>query len=177
MELFDALKGRRSIRKFIDKPIEKEKIRMILEAGTLAPSGGNRQPWRFIVVTDKEKIKLFDPYAHQECVENAPAVIVVCADPHDTWAKYDEDDPCYRLDTSAAIQNMLLAIHGIGLGAVWVITCSKRDIRKLVEIPKHWEIISIISFGYYNDADNPNRAGRRPLSEVAFMEDIGHPVE
>ncbi len=176
MELFTALKGRRSIRTFIDKPIEKEKIRAILEAGTLAPSGGNRQPWRFVVVTDKEKIKQFDPYAHQQCVEKAPAVIVVCANPHDTWEKYDEDDMCYQLDTAAAIQNILLAIHALGLGAVWVLTCSKRDIRKLIPIPGHWEIISIIPFGYYEEDDNPNRTTRRPLSDVAFMENITCPI-
>lgn len=176
MELFEAIRDRKSIRTFIDRPIEAEKVRAILEAGTRAPSGGNRQPWRFIVVTDKEKIAKFDPYGHQDCVEKAPAILVACADPHDTWAKYDEEEICYRLDVSAAIQNMLLAIHGLGLGAVWVLTCSKRDIRTLVGIPGHWEIISIIPFGYFKPEANKRMTTRRPLSEVAFLENVNTPV-
>ena len=64
--------------------------------------------------------EVITPYGHQPCVENAPYVIVACVDPHDTWEKYDEDDDCYILDTAAAIQNILLAAHDQGLGAVWI---------------------------------------------------------
>jgi len=177
VETLQAIHTRKSIRKFLDKGIPLDVMRTILEAGIRAPSGGNRQPWRFLVVTDREKIRQFDPYDHQPWVENAPAVIVVCANPHDTWEKYDEEDDCYVLDTAAAIQNMLLAIHDLGLGGVWVLTCSKRDIRRLLNIPLHWRIISIIPFGYY-DAEEPINAqqrSRKPLSEVAFLDNVGTP--
>ena len=178
MNTLEAIKTRQSIRNFSDKKIEMETIKKILEAGVRAPSGGNRQPWRFVVVTDKEKIAKFDPYYHQSCVEKAPAVIVACVNPHDTWEKYDEEDNCYILDTAAAIQNILLAIHELGLGATWVLSCSKRDIRKLVNIPKHWQIVSIIPFGYPSDEDKKlSIRSRKPLSEVAFMDSIDNPIE
>lgn len=179
METLKAINTRKSIRKFLDKEIPLDVIRKILEVGIRAPSGGNRQPWRFVVCTDREKIKQFDPYAHQACVEEAPAVIVACANPHDTWEKYDEMDECYILDTAAAIENILLAIHDLGLGGVWVLTCSPRDIRKLLSIPPHWKIISIIPFGYYdpNDPVNVPTRSRKPLKEIAFLNGLNQPIE
>lgn len=186
METLQAIGTRKSIRRFIDREIPLDIIRRVVEAGTQAPSGGNRQPWRFVVVTDRDKMAKFDPYFHQSWVEHAPAIIVACADPHDTWGKYDEDDDCWILDTAAAIENMLLAIHDLGLGAVWVLSCSKRDIRKLVGIPPHWQIISIIPFGYYRAEDvaefgdlrieNSAPKPRRPLSEVAFLNGVDNPI-
>ena len=174
MDVMEAVLTRRSVRKFSDRAIPQEVIGRVLEAGIRAPSGGNRQPWRFIVVTDREKIAQFDPREHQPWVENAPAVIVVCANPHDTWEKYDEDDQCYILDTAAAIENILLAIHGLGLGAVWILTCGKRDIRKLLNIPKHWQIVSIVPFGYCEEEPKKLRS-RKPISEVAFLNNAQTP--
>lgn len=106
-------------------------------------------------------------------------MIIACANPHDTWEKYDEEDDCYILDTAAAIQNILLAIHDMGLGGVWVLSCSKRDIRKLMNIPLHWQIISIIPFGYYDQTEpkNTQKRGRKPLSEVAFLNSADNPIE
>jgi nitroreductase len=170
VETLQAIRTRKSIRKFLDKPVPEDLIRQALQAAIRAPSGGNRQPWRFVVCTDREKIRRFDPLEHQPCVERAPAVIVACANPHDTWAKYDEEDDCYVLDTAAAIENLLLALHDLGLGAVWVLTCSKRDIRKLLNIPLHWQIVSIIPCGYYDNSDPSNRrlTSRKPLADVVF---------
>lgn len=175
METLKAIATRTSIRKFIDKEVPIEIIKKILEAGIKAPSGGNRQPWRFIVVTEKEKIKNFDPEYHQTCVEQAPAIIVACVNPHDTWEKYDENDHCYILDTAAAIQNMLLAIHDQGLGGVWIVSFSKSAVRKQLNIPLHWQILSIIPFGYFegNNITTPRKA----LSEVSFLNDINCTIE
>lgn len=187
MEAMEALLTRKSIRKFTDKEIPREVITRVIEAGIRAPSGGNCQPWRFVIVTDKEKIRLFDPEAHQPWVENAPAVIVACANPHDTWKSYGEDDHCYILDTSAAIQNMLLAIHALGLGGVWCLTCEKKEIREILDIPLHWLIISIIAFGYYKADDSEELANmtidnkevrpRKPASEVSFINNAKTPYE
>jgi len=179
METLETIHTRKSIRGFLDREIPIDVIRNILEAAIRAPSGGNRQPWRFVVVTDKEKIKKFDPYDHQPWVENAPAVIVVCANPHDTWGKYDERDDCHILDTAAAIENILLAIHDMGLGGVWILTCGMRDIRILLDIPLHWQIISIIPFGFYDETKpiNTLRRSRKPLAKVAFLNSIENPIE
>jgi nitroreductase len=185
MDAMQALLTRKSIRVYLDKEIPDDVIEQILRAGIQAPSGGNRQPWRFVVVRDPEKIKQFDEQYNQPWVENAPAVIVACANPHDTWETYGEEDQCWLLDTAAAMQNMLLAIHALGLGGVWVISCSKGKIRELCDIPLHWQIVSIIPFGYYKDEDavefgehvieNKKARPRKDLSEVAFRENAGSP--
>jgi len=187
MDALEAINTRKSIRVFTEKKIPLEVIENILQAGIRAPSGGNRQPWRFVVVTDKEKIRHFDPEAHQPWVENAPAVIVACANPHDTWSRYGEDDHCWMLDTAAAIQNMLLAIHAVGLGGVWCLTCGKAEIRKILNIPLHWQIVSIIAFGYYDKEGTQEYEGgmisnervrpRKPLSEVAYLNDSDCPFQ
>ncbi len=177
METLKAIHTRKSIRKFLDREIPPEVIRQVLQAGIRAPSGGNRQPWRFVVVTDRSKISQFDRHEHQTWVEQAPAVIVACANPHDTWEKYDERDDCWLLDVAAAVQNMLLAIHDLGLGAVWVLSCGMHDIRRELNIPLHWRIVSIIPFGYYDETD-PANAGARPrrsLSEVAYLGSADRP--
>ena len=175
METLQAISTRSSIRKFSDKEVPLEVINTVIKAGIQAPSGGNRQPWRFVVVTDKSKIKAFDPEYHQSCVEQAPAVIVVCANPHDTWEKYGENDQRYILDTAASIQNMLLAIHAQGLGGVWIISFSKTEVRKQLNIPLHWQIVSIIPFGYF-EGSNVARP-RKKMEEVAFLNDINCPIK
>lgn len=186
METIECIKTRRSIRKFVDKEVPQEVIRDILEAARWAPSGGNKQPWRFVVTQDRAKIKTFDPYFNQPWVKEAPAVIVACANPHDTWATYDERDECYVLDTAAAIQNVLLAIHDLGLGAVWILSFSPRAVRKALNIPPHILILSIIPFGYYEKgakveyegrtAQNEGEMQRRPVEETSFIEEYGAPL-
>ena len=175
METLQAISTRTSVREFLDKDVPIEVIKTVLEAGIKAPSGGNRQPWRFVVVTDKDKIKVFDPEYHQPCVEKAPAVIVACANPHDTCEKYDENDQCYILDTAAAIENMLLAIHDQGLGGVWIASFSKTAVRKQLNIPLHWQIVAIIPFGYF-EGNNIARP-RKKLGEVAFLNDANCPLK
>ena len=185
METLEAIRTRKSVRSFLDQGIPEEVITQILEAGTRAPSGGNMQPWRFVVATDRDKIAQFDPEFNQPWVEKAPAIIVACVNPHDTWASYDEDDHFYIFDVAAAIENMLLAIHDLGLGGVWVLSCAKKRIRHLLEIPAHWLIVSIIPFGYYREDgevemdgrryDNITITARKPLSEVAFMNNAKTP--
>jgi nitroreductase len=176
MDAIDAITTRRSIRTFIDKAVPAELIEKILNAGLRAPSAGNRQPWRFIVVTDRQKMKRLDTQYHQPCVEKAPALIVVCTNPHDTWERYDEHAHYHLLDAAAAMENMLLAAHALGLGAVWVGAFSPRAARVALSIPEHWQIISLLPLGYFREEDNTDRAPRRPLSEITYMNDANTPL-
>ena len=116
MDVFEAIYSRRSIRKFKDKqPVSDELIKELLGAAMMAPSAGNQQPWQFIVVDDREKLDAIPEYSpYTTMVKSAPIGILVCGDT--SLEKY----PGYWVqDCSAAIQNMLLAIHAKGLGAVW----------------------------------------------------------
>jgi len=185
MDILDFIKSRRSIRKFLNKPVEKELISQILEAARWAPSAGNCQPWRFLAVTDKKKTQKFDPFFHQPWVLNAPAIIVVMASPEDTFKRYGPNSIWYIQDCAAASQNMLLMAHGLGLGAVWVGAFSKEAVRDTLEIPSNLEVFGLICLGHYqtNGAavldgesfSNDERRNRKSLSRIAFEENLNSP--
>lgn len=185
MDILRFIKSRRSIRKFLDKPVEPDKIAIILEAARWAPSAGNCQPWRFVVVTDKKKTGKFDPIFHQPWVERAPVVIVVLAVPADSQRRYGEGSNYYIMDCSAAIQNILLMTHGLGLGAVWIGAFSKEVVRKQLNIPGKYEVIALVPMGYYSAENsvkfdggifsNLERSRRKSLDKLAFAENLDTP--
>lgn len=185
MDLLDLIRTRSSIRTFIDKPVEDDKIAQILEAGRWAPTGGNKQPWRFVVVRDKKKQAEFDQRFHQPWILNAPAIIIVLAAPYDTWEKYDELDQMYVQDVATSTQNILLMTHALGLGAVWVTTFSRKAVRKALDIPREFLIQGLVCLGYYDKNASieyhgetiPNKKDRprRPLNEIAFNGEFGKP--
>ncbi|EPR44747.1 nitroreductase [Desulfovibrio sp. X2] len=137
MEILDALHTRRSIRKFTADPVAPEDIRTMLEAAMMAPSAGNAQPWQFILVDDRSllsKVPSFSPYAAMAA--HAPLGVLVCGDL--SLEKY----PGYWVqDCSAAMQNLLLAAHGLGYGAVWTGVTPMPDrirgFRELLSLPPH----------------------------------------
>jgi nitroreductase len=148
MNVLEAIKTRRSIRSYTDKPVSDDAIQTIIGAGMLAPSAGNQQPWHFIVVRDRAKLDAvpsFHPYA--KMITQASVAIVLCGDPvgkkwPDFWAQ----------DCSAAAQNMLLAAREMGLGTVWtgVYPDQKRmeGARELFAIPDAVYPFAIIPVGW-----------------------------
>lgn len=109
---------RTSIRAYIDKPVEDEKIEKVLKAGMSAPTAGNKQPWNFVVVTDKNILRAVPlKLEYAKPVAAAPLAIVVCGDLNKTFD--GEGQEYWVQDLSAASQNILLASHSLGLGAVW----------------------------------------------------------
>ncbi len=148
MELLDVIHTRRSIRKYLDKPVPPEMIETILRAGMAAPSAGNQQPWHFIVVTDRnrrEAIPAIHPYS--KMVPQAPVAIIVCGDPTGKkWPTF------WAQDCSAATQNMLLTARDLGLGSVWVGVHPEQDridgFRKLFAIPEHIIPFSLVPLGW-----------------------------
>lgn len=115
MDVFEAIYTRRSIRKYEDKVISEDLVKELLGAAMMAPSAGNAQPWQFVIVDDREKLDGIPEYSQYAVMaKHAPLGILVCGDL--SLEKY----PGYWVqDCSAAIQNLLLAIHAKGLGAVW----------------------------------------------------------
>lgn len=155
MEALDAIRTRRSVRKFTDKKIPKEMIDTLLEAAMSAPSAGNQQPWHFVVIDDKKileevpTVSLYAPMAKE-----ASTAIVICGDP--SLEKY----PGFWVqDCSAATQNILLAAHSLGLGAVWSGIYPLEDrasgFRKLIGIPEKIIPMSIVIMGYPLDIPKP----------------------
>ena len=147
MELLEGIISRRSIRKYTGEKIDDDKIISLIRAGMYAPSANNTRPWHFIVVDDREminKIMNFHPYSSM--LSKASHAIVVCGD-----EKLQNGPGYYVLDCSAATQNILLAAHGLGLGAVWLgiepRSDRKNTVKEIFGLPEHVQPVSIISVG------------------------------
>ena len=148
MELIEAIHTRRSIRKYLAKPVPEEMIDTIIKAAMAAPSAGNQQPWHFIVITDRAKldaIPAFHPYS--KMVLQAPAAILLCGDPDGKkWPTF------WDQDLSAATQNMLLTARDLGLGTVWVGVYPEKDrmdgFRKLLGIPDNIHPFALVPVGW-----------------------------
>jgi len=166
MELLDGLQTRRSIRTYTDQPVTREQLREIIRLGTMAPSGQNNQPWRFVTITNKEtlqKLSQFTKYSH--IVGKAAACIAVFVD---KTAMYHEVKDHQSM--GACIQNLLLASHGIGLGAVWLgeILKSAKEVRELCGLSDNVELMAVVALGH--PAGKGGRADRRPVEEVLLKE-------
>ena len=151
-EALQTIITRRSVRKYLDQPISEDQVQWMLRAAMNAPSAGNEQPWEFLVITDRDKLKRvpeFHPYS--KMLPGAALAILVIADP--AKVKYEEElRQLWIQDCSAASQNILLAAHSMGLGAVWLAVYPDplrlNGIRELFNIPKERVPFSIISIGY-----------------------------
>jgi nitroreductase len=157
LNALEALMGRRSIRKYTDKKIPEEKITTLLKAAMNAPSGGNRQPWHFIVVNNHETlVKITDIHPYSKMLEQASHAIIVLGD---TAAHSSNVKEFWVQDCSAAIENILIAAHAIGLGAVWLGGYPNMDIvnglRNLFKIPDHIVSLGVISLGYPGETKPP----------------------
>ena len=148
METMKAILTRRSIRKYKAKEITKEQVNEIIKAAMYAPSAFNKQPWQFLAVDKKEILdKIFKIIPHAEMLQQAAAAIIVCGDKN-----LEENINLIALNCSAATQNALLAIHDLGLGAVWVSAYPADEtitgLKKLFNLPENIVPISVLSIGY-----------------------------
>jgi nitroreductase len=180
MDLIEAIKTRRSIRKFLDKPVEDDKLRAVLEAVQAAPSWANMQCWRMVVVKDrdvKEKLSdlsyvesFFAPKGYKanpskKALAEAPAVIVLCADPQQSGSLWGQS--YYLVDAGIASQNLMLAAHGLGLGSVFVGVYDEVKVKGILGIPQNIRVVGLFPLGYPVEAGKGG-PGRKPVDEIAF---------
>ncbi|NHJ39328.1 MAG: nitroreductase family protein [Asgard group archaeon] len=151
----EAIKTRRSIRKFIDKLVSKEDIEDLIRAAMQAPSAGNKQPWQFVVITDRKKLdKIPDFHPYSIMLKESPLAILICA-------KVETSEYCdyWVQDCSAATQNLLLAAHAKGLGAVWlgIYPIAERidGIKQLLNLPPDIVPLSLNAIGYPAEKKDP----------------------
>ena len=154
----DNIMTRTSIRAYKDTPVEKEKIDTLLKAGMAAPTAKNKQPWHFIVVTDKAKLNtIAEITPNAKMAAGAPLAIVVCGDM--SKAMEGEGQAMWVQDASAATENILLAAHAIGLGAVWTGTYPYKDrtaaVTKLFDLPQGIIPFCTIVIGYPDESPAP----------------------
>jgi len=166
MDVLEAIKGRRSIRKYTQERVSEEQVAQILEAGRWAPSRGNSQAWKFIVVKNAKLLKdLGEAIPTGKFLAEAPVGIAVVIDPR--ASKHPEQEG------GAAIQNMLLAAHALGLGACWTSvygTYCEEKTRQLLQIPDEEWLLSVVSIGH--PAETPEK-GRKELDEITFADKYG----
>jgi nitroreductase len=166
MDLLEGLRTRRSIRTYTDQPVTREELHEIIWLGTMAPSGRNNQPWRFVTIQSKETLqKLSHLTAYSHIVGRAAACIAVFIDKN---AMYHEVKDHQSM--GACHQNMLLAAHAMGLGAVWLgeILKSSGEVRELCGLSDDLELMAVIALGH--PAGKGGKADRRPVEEVLLKE-------
>ena len=159
MDLVEAIKSRRSIRSFKGEAISEDNIYKLLEAASYAPTAGNVQPWKFIVVKDtKNKKSLAVSALNQLWMTEAPVIIVVCADLSRSERFYgDRGRDLYSIqDTAAAIQNLLLSAVDLGLGACWVGAFSEARVAKILDLPQKLRPLALVPVGYPKEDPHPS---------------------
>jgi len=171
MDTIEAIMTRRSIRKYTANRVPAEAVEQILRAGMAAPSAANEQPWHFVVITERKtlvQVPAFHPHAHM--LKEAALAILVCND-----SALELSKGRGVLDCSAATQNMLLAAHDLGLGAVWVgifpVEERMNGMRKLLNMPARIVPISLVSIGY--NSEGPRMEDRFKPERVHYEHWMG----
>jgi nitroreductase len=165
LDIFDCIKTRRSIRKFTDEPVSDKLINKIIEAGTWAPSGMNNQPWKFAVIKEKDLKDQISKLTHySRIIQRANVLVAVFLDHAES---YDRTKDVQAM--GACIQNMLLTIHSMGLGAVWLgqILKNKDNVLELVRGPKDLELMAVIALGH--PAEKGGKPSRKGLDKTVFF--------
>jgi len=179
MDLFDAIEKRRSIRRFRPEPLAKEDLRRILEAGRLAPSGGNRQPWYFIVVRDLETKRALSTVANnQKFIADADTVIVALGDPGTKLKspyKLSSTRIPYKQDPMIAIGHIILAATALGYGTCWIGAFNEDEVKRILKIPENLAVIALLPVGTPDESPPPRP--RKAFREIFFKEFYGIPLE
>ena len=159
MSLLDLILSRRSIRRYENKDISDEVLQQILEAGRQAPSAVNRQPIRFVIVKDHDILKNLCDNLINRFVKYAPVAIVGCADIKSLltgkWAV---------VDTTIAMQNMVIAAWTLGIGSCWIGACNEKKVKELLKIPDKWKFVALLTFGY--PAEQPKQRKKKPFEKM-----------
>ena len=166
MTVEQAIKSRKSIRKYRDKPVESEKLNLVLEAARMAPSARNMQDWKFIAVTDKEKVRqMQDACMGQKQVGMAPVTLVVCAN-------NDSAMPCGQsktsVDCSIAMSFMMLQATELGLGMCWLGAFDEKKVKEVLGIPEDYIVVAVSPLGYADE--EPAAKPRKTFDEVVCFD-------
>ncbi len=176
MALLDLLKHRKSVRDFLDRPVEREKVMMCLEAARLAPSASNSQPWKFIVVDDRQlKNKLCDAafsgiYSLNAFCKTAPVMVIVISEKSKFLARIGgmfRDTKYYLIDIGAAIEHFVLQAEDLGLGTCWIGWFNERAVKSTLNIPQPKKIDILIALGYYDRGKLGPEHGREPIDKIS----------
>lgn len=175
---------RKSVRSYKEKKVDVELLKSIIASTRFAPSACNTQPWRFVVVTDGQKVRMLFEAALGGIVSNqwarsAPAWIIACAQKsvlvHQVAARFKKV-PYHYLDMGAAIEHLLLKAAECGLGTCWIGWFNRRAVRSILHIPRDVEIVSVITIGYESEGVQQHERTRLELGKIAHLNEFGTPL-
>ncbi len=171
MELFEAIKNRRSIRQFTNQAISEEMVEKLVDAARMAPTAGNAQSYQLVIVRQEaQKQRLSKAAYGQKQLQTASIVFVVCADlkkAQESYAERGRSLYCIQ-DTAAVTENILLTACSLGLGTCWIGAFKEDDVKKVVNAPQDMRPVVMIPVGY--PAESPAQRPRRQVSEFVHQE-------
>jgi nitroreductase len=173
MEVYDTIKARRSVRAFEDREIPEGVLTKILEAGRLAPSANNRQPWHFIVVKDREKREALSGGKYAHFLKETPVVVVGCGD-SEAAPKW------HQIDVTIALENMVLTATSEGVGTCWIGSFDEESANSALGLPPQYKVVAMLAMGYPKDkldisALLTRSKSRRTLEEITSQDAFGKP--
>jgi len=173
-DLLKVIQSRRSVRRFSQNPIPENELKEILKTGFSAPSAGNRQPWRVVILKDRTRIDRIAIAAFgQTFIANASIVLVICAVPYESAERYKERGAMlYALqDTAALTQNIILAAHALGYATCWIGAFDENEVVEILNVPNGMRPVSIIPIGHA-EGEPPKARPRRPFEDVIIEEEF-----
>jgi nitroreductase len=177
----ELVRSRRSVRRYLDRPVEREKVLACLEAARLAPSAENVQPWRFLVIDDPEVKRQYAAaafsgiYSFSRFAAKAPVLIVILARPDllaNRIGKRVQGVSFYLIDIGISGEHLALQAEELGLGTCWIGWFNSRRTRKFFRIPRQYKVVCIIALGY-PEPRTPREKKRKDLTEIAFFNRLG----
>lgn len=167
MDTFACIRSRRTTRAFLPRDVPEETIRKILEAGRLAPSARNQQPWHFVAIQSKDMLKQLSALCTSgRFIEQASFAVAVVTDPTNRW---------HEIDGARAVQSMELAGWNEGVGTCWIGSLERERIKDMLGIPKSLHLLTILPFGYPVEPNARRRKTKKRAEEVWHWERFGQP--
>lgn len=167
MNFLDLVKKRYSVRSYLPRAIEADKMNYIMECVRLAPSAVNYQPWHFSIVTDAEKLAALKSTYPREWIQTAPYIIVACTDHQEAWHRKMDGKDHADVDIAIAVEHLCLAAAEQGLGTCWVCNFDASRCKEVLSLPESWEPAVLIPIGYATEEAVPEKR-RKTLNEIVF---------
>lgn len=165
MSVLDVMKKRHSIRKYKSDPIPDDIFERVMEAARVAPSGKNLQPWKFIVVRDRDlKSRLAEASRNQTFIADAPVIIVACGYPDRSYQRQGNYMTSWTIDVAVAVEHLMLQACEDGLGTCWIGAFDEQQVKPILGIPEDVRVLGLTPLGYPDQ--EPRDRGRKSLGEI-----------
>jgi nitroreductase len=169
MSIFDLIKNRRSVRSYSADPISDEILYKVLEAGRMAPSACNYQPWLFIVIKERENRLRLSTVYNRDWFFNAPVILCVCCNRNESWHRKDNKD-FGDIDIAISVDHMTLTAQEAGLGTCWIGNFDSKVASQLLKLPPHIEPVVFTPLGYPHHTDSVPPKIRKSIDDIVYFE-------